>query len=155
MKIKSVSTIFLLIVVVTVGCQSKSKGQTTEEKSENLENQEESMENGEKPFENLIAEDIKKVGMSTSTEEVFLTEEEIEEFAELLNQIVIYEEKEPEPLSGWGQDFKIKYSDSSLLEVTNNGNLYFIIDGVWYETEEEYIHRLGRFAERILGMTYP
>lgn len=154
MKMKRTSMIFLLIVLVTVGCQTKGNEQAPEEKNESLENQEESMKNGEKPFEDLAAEDIKEVKMSTSTEEVTFTEQEIEEFVKLLNQIVIYEEIEPEPISGGGAIFEIKYLDGRILRFDNNGNVYIGINEVWYDIEKEPIYELSEFTNRILGITY-
>lgn len=106
---------------------------------------------GKKPFKNIKTEDIKSVSVEllppNVTEE--LSNEEIIEFVEILNTVVIYnEDNSYTEYNGQAVIFTITKTDGSTVTV-NAYNPFIVIDGVGYKCLYEPTEELSNFADSL------
>jgi len=147
--------LLILVVSIVTACQSEKQQNSVGIEDANIEEiitEDNKPEGGQKPFEDVTKEDIQEVKIHVVPPDVEknLSEEEIGQLVALLNEVVIYEEVDPESLVGQTVQFDIIKTDGSKFIIQDLG-LYFVIDKVYYKTLYEPIEALNEFANKVLN----
>lgn len=139
MKKTLVLILNIVLCITLIGCKDSKNESLQQKEREDIANS--------IPFEALSRDDIEKISVSINSQEMnaTLSDDEIVQFIEIVNQLEIYEKVEPQTLVGQMIHFDIEKVDESTIEL---GIItpYVIIDDIWYEGENEICDRLNQFA---------
>ncbi len=106
---------------------------------------------GRRPFAGLRAEDIREARVSLMPPDVeyVLTEEETEELAALLREVVLYRRDDSyREYSGQGVVFTLTMEDGNQVKAVDY-NPFFVLDGKGYRTKYKPCEALNRFANQL------
>ena len=106
---------------------------------------------GRRPFAGLRAEDIREARVSLMPPDVeyVLTEEETEELAALLREVVLYRRDDSyREYSGQGVVFTLTMEDGNQVKAVDY-NPFFVLDGEGYRTKYNPCEALNRFANQL------
>lgn len=143
---KSAIAVILLCILICAGMVSAF-----------LPNARDAAENN--PLENLTAAEIAaaEVHLTPPDESYTLTETEIETLAELLQELVVFQQELPLPTATSGQSFQLTLtlSDGASRTISSDGSDTIFIYGLPYTCDYDSWEALNSFANRVVASSLP
>ena len=143
---KKIGLLFLLLpAILLTACQD------TNSKSINAKNTEVIVEDSKVLFKKLTQDNVEKVTLLALPQNVELTlsNEQISELIDILNEIETGEKVSPQEIVGAMIQYQITNKDGSVIKIQDM-NPYVVIDDNWYEGDDVFMNELEQFTDELI-----